>query len=222
MSHASKVLAVVTALLLVLSVSATYYKTIVLEDFSMTGVWVEFYDTDYSYLWFVYGDEEYELEVESAELLEITAAVAKELSVAPADLEPLFIEKLETAYDEATGAYVEFLDDNSSYVWLSNEHLEYEFESQTTDLAVIEETAANELGLSLDEFKTLYLSEQLSAAYEYAVDEAVGAELEEEEMLDGTDPEETSDKLDSEAATTSAELLDEPEELTDDKAELPG
>jgi len=101
MNRGSKVLVGVILFLVVLSVSATFYKTVILQDFEVTGVFIEFPTEESSYVWFVYDREEYELELETSSYDEILTAAAHEIGLPVTDLEPGFTDYLRTAYDEA-------------------------------------------------------------------------------------------------------------------------
>ncbi len=84
-----------------ISVSATFYKTVILQDFEVTGVWIEFPTPNSSYVWFVYDNQEYELDLDTTDYLEIETNVANELEVDISNLDPDFIDYLQSAYDEA-------------------------------------------------------------------------------------------------------------------------
>lgn len=101
MKLGSKILIGCIVVLTFLSLSATFYKTVILQDFEVTGVWIEFPTEDSSYVWFVYDNEEYELELETSNYGEILLAVAGEVGLETASLEPEFVEYLESAYAEA-------------------------------------------------------------------------------------------------------------------------
>ncbi len=107
MDTKSKVLIAGVCVLLALSVSATFYRTVILQDFDVTGVWLEFPTEDSSYVWFFYDNEEYELELETADERAVLAAIADEVGVAVTELEPLFMETFTEAYEEAVLMEVE-------------------------------------------------------------------------------------------------------------------
>lgn len=107
MDTKSKVLIGVVCLLLILSVSATFYRTVILQDFDVTGVWLEFPTEDSSYVWFFYDNEEYELELETTDEGAVLAAIADEVGVAVTELEPMFMETFTEAYEEAVLMEVE-------------------------------------------------------------------------------------------------------------------
>lgn len=96
----TKILFASLIFLTVLSVSATFYKTVILQDFDITGVYVEFPTKDTSSVWFVYDNKEYELELETVNYDEIVAAIASELAISETELDADFLEYLQTAYDE--------------------------------------------------------------------------------------------------------------------------
>jgi hypothetical protein len=89
------------ALLTVLSVSATFYKTVILQDFELTGVSIEFPTEESTFVWFVYNNKEYELELETSNYEEIITAVANEVGLPSSELDANFLEYLKTAYGEA-------------------------------------------------------------------------------------------------------------------------
>lgn len=101
MKLGSKILVGCIVVLTILSLSATFYKTVILQDFEVTGVWIEFPTEDSSYVWFVYENEEYELELETSNYDEILSAVSTEVGVEASLLPPDFVEYLESAYAEA-------------------------------------------------------------------------------------------------------------------------
>jgi hypothetical protein len=101
MKMGSKILIGCIVVLTILSLSATFYKTVILQDFEMTGVWVEFPTEDSSYVWFVHDNEEYELELETSNYDEILLAVAGEVGAEPEELDADFVAYLASAYDEA-------------------------------------------------------------------------------------------------------------------------
>jgi hypothetical protein len=98
MMRSSKVLLGFVLFLIVLSISATFYKTVILEDFKMTGVYIEFPTEETSYVWFVYDDNEYELVIQSTNYEDIVASVSSELDIAVTELDVDFLEYLEEAY----------------------------------------------------------------------------------------------------------------------------
>ncbi len=100
MNRGSKVLVGIIFFLIVLSVSATFYKTVILQDFEVTGVFVEFPTEDSTYVWFVYDNEEYELELETTNYDEIVNATADKIGVPVSELDADFLDYLHTAYDE--------------------------------------------------------------------------------------------------------------------------
>lgn len=104
MDTKSKVLIAGVCVLLLLSVSATFYRTVILQDFDVTGVWLEFPTEDSSYVWFFYDNEEYELELETADEGAVLAAIADEVGVTVTELDSDFTDSYEYAYGEAVAA----------------------------------------------------------------------------------------------------------------------
>ncbi len=101
MDKKSKVLIFGIGVLLILSIGATFYKTVILQDFDVTGVWIEFPTEETSYAWFFYDNEEYELELETTDEEEILAAIAEEVGVAEEELKGDFVETFAETYEEA-------------------------------------------------------------------------------------------------------------------------
>lgn len=136
----SKILLVLVLLLTILSVSATYYKTVILQDFDITGFWIEFYEGDTSYVYFVYENEEYEIEPETTDYNLILLSVSEELGIPATDLDQSFLEGLQAAYEEAE--YVEPSDDEASEE-AEETSLDTDLELQATDEVGASEAAAN-------------------------------------------------------------------------------
>ncbi|HEY0964735.1 MAG TPA: hypothetical protein VGE31_02985 [Candidatus Paceibacterota bacterium] len=99
MKWSTKLLTGFLVVLTIVSISATFYKTVILQDFNVTGVWIEFPTDDSTYVWFYYKNEEYELELKTTDynliLLSIADAVGEPLS----ELDVEFIDHLKEAYD---------------------------------------------------------------------------------------------------------------------------
>lgn len=95
--------------LTILSVVSSYYKSVVQQDFDITGIWVEFYYDETSYVYFVYDNEEYEIEPETTNYKEILEEISAELDIPTKDLDSEFIEYMEQAYKEAK--YVEITEE---------------------------------------------------------------------------------------------------------------
>lgn len=126
-----------TVLLVVLSISATFYKTVVLQDFDVTGAYIEFPTEDSSYVWFVYNNEEYELELETSNYEEILIAVADELETSALELDEDFLLYLQSAYNEGEVIHSteQFLEGNEEEDTSSTIDDELEMELQSPDIA---------------------------------------------------------------------------------------
>lgn len=101
MDTKSKILFWVTGLLILLSVAATFYRTVILQDFEVTGVWMEVYEDNTSYVWFFYDNEEYELELETADQGEVLSAIALEVGMSSDQMDQDFLNSYEYAYSQA-------------------------------------------------------------------------------------------------------------------------
>ena len=101
MDRKSKILFITMIVLIAVSVSATFYKTVILQDFDVTGVWIEFPTEDTSYVWFVYDDIEYELELEENDLEVIKLSIASSIGVEVNELDTDFVSYVESSYEEA-------------------------------------------------------------------------------------------------------------------------
>jgi hypothetical protein len=97
----SKLLLTIILVLTLLSVSATFYKTVILQDFDVTGAYIEFTDDESSYVWFVYENEEYELELNTTNYDEIISSISEEIGIDTEKLPADFLEYLNNAYDDA-------------------------------------------------------------------------------------------------------------------------
>ena len=97
----SRILLIFVGLLTIVSVSATFYKTVVLQDFDVTGVWIEFPSEDSAYVWFIYDNQEYELELETSDYEELIEAVSDEVGIEIDDLDKDFVDYFQYAYDNA-------------------------------------------------------------------------------------------------------------------------
>ncbi len=142
MNRGSKVLVGVILFLIVLSVSATFYKTVVLQDFEVTGVFIEFPTEDSTYVWFVYDNEEYELELETTNYDEIVNATADEIGVSVSELDTDFLDYLHTAYDEGevtgTGEEEGSVEETENEEAQSNESEEATSTTETSEPATAE------------------------------------------------------------------------------------
>lgn len=101
MDRKSKILLWSMVVLVVLSVSATFYKTVILQAFDVTGVWIEFPTEDSSYVFFIYENEEYELELDTTDYDELVLNVAHAINAPENELTSEFFEYFEVAYEEA-------------------------------------------------------------------------------------------------------------------------
>lgn len=96
----TKILSWVVAMSLILSITSTFYKTIILQDFEVTGTWIEIGD-DWSYVWFMYENKEYELELATTVFEEILTETANEIGIPEKNIDPIFIESLDWALEDA-------------------------------------------------------------------------------------------------------------------------
>lgn len=101
MKFGSKILIGFTVLLVCISLSATFYKTVILQDFKAEGAYIEFPTESSSYVWFVYNNEEYELELESTNYNDILDATAVAIGVSVQEMDNDFLEYLKIAFDDA-------------------------------------------------------------------------------------------------------------------------
>jgi hypothetical protein len=114
MNRNSRILLGVTLLFVVLSVAATFYKTVILQDFDVTGVHIEFPTKNTSYVWFIYNNEEYELELETSNYEEILTEVAQEIDIPETSLDVDFIKYIQSAYLEAKTTTTENAEDENT------------------------------------------------------------------------------------------------------------
>jgi len=126
MTSGIKILLTLLTIMVILSVSSTYYRSVVLQDFELTGVWMEFYENDSTYVWYFYANEEYELEVESTEYDVIMTEIAQQLNTDIDFLDKDFLDTYSYAYSEAEYATEEETLD-------SNEETNEEHTSATTE-----------------------------------------------------------------------------------------
>lgn len=91
--------AVVTSFI-VISIAATYYKTVVLQDFPITGISIELLDESTTYAYFVYQNTPHEVEVPTTDYNLLLLAVADTIGIPVAELDPNFIMEFEMAYNE--------------------------------------------------------------------------------------------------------------------------
>lgn len=91
-------------LFLAISIGATYYKMVVLQDFETTGIWLEFVEEESTYVFFVYENVEYELELETTDYNLILLSISDEVGIPVADLDPDFLEYLQGSYEEASSS----------------------------------------------------------------------------------------------------------------------
>lgn len=96
----SKILLGITLTAIILSVTSSFYKSVIIEDFEVVGTWVEV-DEDYAYVWFMYENQEYEFEIESNSLDKIISTIVEQTGTAEKNLDADFIEDLEYSYDDA-------------------------------------------------------------------------------------------------------------------------
>ncbi len=101
MDRKSKILFTTMFILIVVSVSATFYKTVILENFDLAGVWIEFPTETSSYIWFVYENTEYELELEETEIEPILEKIADTVGLPVTELDSGFVAYIESSYEEA-------------------------------------------------------------------------------------------------------------------------
>lgn len=124
MDRKSKILLIFVGILIALSVSATFYKTVILQDFDITGVWIEFPTEESSYVWFVYDNGEYEIELETTDYDELIQAVSEEVGIEAENLETDFLDYFYSAYEEAevveedegTDGYEDIVDDEEEII----------------------------------------------------------------------------------------------------------
>jgi hypothetical protein len=102
MDKKSKVLIFGIGVLLILSIGATFYKTVILQDLDVTGVWIEFPTEETSYIWFFYDNEEYEIELDTTNRDNILSEVASEVQTTKAGLDAQFVAQFDDAFDLAS------------------------------------------------------------------------------------------------------------------------
>lgn len=96
MDKKSKLLLLSIIIISLLSISAAFYKSVVLQEFVITGMGV-YLEEDYTYSWFVYEGEEYEFETESTDYADLEQAVVEELGAVDGE----FLADLEATFTEA-------------------------------------------------------------------------------------------------------------------------
>jgi hypothetical protein len=101
MTRRNILITIITSFFLILSIAATFYNTLILQDFELRGVVIEFPTEESTYLWFIYDNKEYEMELESTELNIILLTVSNEVGVPVAELDELFVEYLKNSHEEA-------------------------------------------------------------------------------------------------------------------------
>ena len=72
-----------------------------MQDFKAEGAYIEFPTESSSYVWFVYNNEEYELELESTNYNDILDATAVAIGVSVQEMDNDFLEYLKIAFDDA-------------------------------------------------------------------------------------------------------------------------
>lgn len=92
----------VTCLIFAVSIGATYYKTAVLEDFTVTGISIEFLDGDTMYIFFVYDNIIHELNIASTDYNLLLLAIADKIGKPVAELDETFLDSLQSNYDDNT------------------------------------------------------------------------------------------------------------------------
>lgn len=97
-------LATLTTFLLVVSVSSAYYKTVMLQDFDITGIWIEFTSEKSTYIFFVYENIQYELELDTIDYNLILLSISNEVNRPVSNMNDDFIEDLLLTYQEAMSA----------------------------------------------------------------------------------------------------------------------
>jgi len=100
MSIVPKIIVGVLIFTTLLTVSASYYKSVVAHDFKVYGVNIEL-DENSSYVWFVFDNTEYEIDVPSNELDAILNSISEETGVPASQFDISFLEYIEYSYQEA-------------------------------------------------------------------------------------------------------------------------
>lgn len=100
MNRKSKILLWIFILLIVLSVSATFYKTVILQDFVVSGIGVEISENT-TYVYFVYEGVEYEMELAANNFDDIERAISTELMLPLNEINKDFLDSLHETYLEA-------------------------------------------------------------------------------------------------------------------------
>lgn len=95
-------LIVVVTLLTILSAAATFYSSVLAQNYQVEGVWIEVYEDSSAYAWFVYDNQEYEIDLDTSNYEDVLLIIADEIGVTLDELDPAFIDYFDYAFTEAS------------------------------------------------------------------------------------------------------------------------
>jgi hypothetical protein len=100
MNNASKLVTLSFVFFLAISICATFYQTVIKQDYAVVGLGVEL-SVNGTYAYFIYDGLEYEIELKTHDFQNLKKATLEEIDLEDEAIDSSFISSLEEAFYEA-------------------------------------------------------------------------------------------------------------------------